>query len=140
MNLVEATAEAAAGHDRRYLLLSSSTTRRTGLYHEALRRRGVRFFDVDDDDQLEVDEIVHTVMADDLESAGAQIDELVGRLEGGDPFDGIIAACTELPIAFDHSEVSSVIPVIDSNRVLAQALVDTYFAMRRAGRVPVPAG
>ena len=140
VNLVDATADAAAEHDRRYLLLSSSTTRRTGLYHEALRRRGVRFFDVGDDDQLDVDEIVHTVMAHDLESAGAQIDELLGRLEGGEPFDGIIAACTELPIAFDHSEVSGVITVIDSNRVLARALVDTHFAMRRAGRALVPAG
>jgi len=140
VNLVEATAAAAGEHDRRYLLLSSSTTRRTRLYHDALGRRGVRFFDLSDDDQLDVDEIVHTVMAHELEAAGAQIDELVGRLEGGEPFDGIIAACTELPIAFDHSEVSGVIPVVDSNRVLARALVDTYFAKRRAGQMLVPAG
>ena len=130
VNLIEETAEAASAFDRQYLLLSSSTTRRTGLYHDALRRRNVRFFDVSDADQLDVDDVVHAVMAHDLEDAGAQIDELVSRLEA-EPFDGIIAACTELPIAFDHADVADAIPVIDSNRVLAYALVDRYFRVRR---------
>ncbi len=140
VDLIAATAAAAAEVDRQYLLLSSSTTRKTGLYHEALRHRGVRFFDVSDEDQLEIDEIVHTVMAHELDAAGAELDAVVSRLDAGAQFDGIIAACTELPIAFDHAEVSAVIPVIDSNRVLARALVDTHFAMRRAGRALVPAG
>ena len=131
VNLIEETAEAASKVDRSYLLLSSSTTRRTRLYHEALRRRGVRFLDVSEAIQIEVDDIVHAVMGHDLDVAGLRIDGLVHRLAaGGLEFDGIIAACTELPIAFDHSATSATIPTIDSNRVLARALVDTYVSNR----------
>ena len=129
VNLIEATAEAASRFDHRYLLLSSSTTRRTHLYHRALEERGVRFADVDDAVQLEVDEVVHAVMAHSLDVAGTHIQDIV--MNCGIEFDAIIAACTELPIAFDHSNVVRSIPVIDSNRVLAHALVDTYFAVPR---------
>jgi len=139
VNLVEATADSASKCDRRYMLLSSSTTRRTGLYHEALERRGVRFSDISADDQLEVDDIVHAVMAHDLESAGGRIDTLVRRLTPAEHFDGVIAACTELPIAFDHSGVSMTIPIVDSNRVLAGALVDAYYRIAHAGRTLVRA-
>ena len=51
------------------------------------------------------------------------------------PFNGIIAGCTELPIVLDQSDASDVFPIIDSNRVLAHALVDTYFRIPR--REPV---
>jgi aspartate racemase len=133
VNLIDETAEAASQFDRRYLLLSSSTTRQAHLYHEALRRRGVRFSDVSADDQLGVDDIVHAVMAHELDFAGGRIAALVCRLNAAEPFDGIIAACTELPIAFDHSGISMQIPIVDSNRVLARALVDSYFRITRAG-------
>jgi aspartate racemase len=131
VNLIEGTAEAARAHERNYLLLSSSPTRRTGLYHDALRRRGVRFLDVSEVDQLEIDDVVHAVLARDVEAAAAQLDELVLRIES-EPFNAIIAGCTELPMAFDRTDVALEIPVVDSNRVLARALVDTYFALRNA--------
>ena len=60
---------------------------------------------------------------------------LIGVVPGFGP----LAGRDELPVAFDHSEVSGVIPVVDSNRVLARARVDTSFAVRRAGRMLVPA-
>jgi aspartate racemase len=131
VNLIEEVAEEASTHPHNYLLLSSSTTRRTGLHRDALERRGVRFFDVSAIDQLEIDDVVHAVMAHDLEAAGAQLDELVLRIEA-EPFNGIIAGCTELALAFDHTDVAQEIPVVDSNRVLARALVDTYFCIRGA--------
>ena len=131
VNLIEETAEAAAAHELNYLLLCSSATRRAGLYHEALRRRGVRFLDVSEVDQLEVDDVVQAVMAHDVEAAAAQLDELILRIES-EPFNAIIAGCTELPMAFDLTDVADEIPVVDSNRVLAHALVDTYFALRSA--------
>lgn len=139
IDLVAETAAAASAFDRRYLLLSSSTTRRSGLYHAALQRRGVRYLEVSEADQLDVDDIVHAVMAHDLDVAGAQVDELVLRLEAMH-FDGIIAACTELPIAFDRADVSRALAVVDSNRVLAHALVDNYFRIRNCGRVLTSAG
>jgi len=131
VNLIEVTADAAAANDCSYLLLSSSTTRATGLYHEALNRRGVSYFDVSPTDQLEVDQVVHLVMAHDLDAAGPRISRLVHRLETA--FDGIIAGCTELPIALEHSGIPHEVPVVSSNEVLAHALVDTYYAMQATG-------
>ncbi|MGO9877528.1 MAG: aspartate/glutamate racemase family protein [Acidimicrobiia bacterium] len=139
VNLIEETAEAASQFDRNYLLLSSSTTRQTHLYHDALKRRGVRFSDVCADDQLKVDNVVHAVMAHELDRAGSEIEALVRRLATAGRFDGIIPACTELPIAFDHSDISTTTPIIDSNRVLAGALVDSYFRITRTGRMLVRA-
>ena len=139
VNLIEATADAACSFDCSYLLLSSSTTRQTRLYHDALLRRGVRFVDVSDSVQLEVDDVVHAVMAHEFDRAAALIDEVIGRLENA-PFNGIIAGGTELPIALDQSDASDVFPIIDSNRVLAHALVDTYFRIPRRERVLVRAG
>lgn len=132
VNLIEATAEAASAFDRRYLLLSSSTTRNTGLYHDALDRRHVSYFDVSPTEQLEVDRVVHLVMAHDLDAAGVRIDRFLRNIRT--VFDAVIAACTELPIAFDHARISHEVPVISSNQVLAHALVDTYYRMQRDGR------
>jgi aspartate racemase len=133
VDLIEATAEAASAFDRRYVLLSSSTTRATGLYHAALNRHGVSYFDVSDADQLAVDQVVHLVMEHDLDAAGATIDAFVRQLEPR--FDGIIAACTELPIALEHAAISHQLPIVSSNEVLAHALVDTYNCMKERGRV-----
>jgi aspartate racemase len=132
VNLIEETAETANMVDHDYLLLSSSTTRRTGLYHEALRRRGVRFRDVSEEEQLQVDEVVHTVMAHELDAAAHQLDEVVNHL-AGDLFNAVIAGCTELPMALKHADVARKMPVIDSNEVLARALVDRDFALRSLG-------
>lgn len=136
VDLIEETAKAASRQDRTYLLLSASTTRDTGLYQRALRERGVRFIDVTDAIQRELDEVVHAVRGHALDVAGTQIRDIVMRpeLEG---FDAIIAACTELPVALDHSNVVRSIPVVDTNRVLARALVDNYFGSPRG---PVLAG
>jgi aspartate racemase len=136
VDLVEETAIAASAFDRNYLLLSSSTTRATGLYHAALDRHRVRYCDVSAGDQLEIDRVVHLVMAHDLEAAGAAIDAFV---HGVDPtsFTGIIAACTELPIALDHTEIPKRLPVVSSNQVLAHSLVDAYYRMVSDGRARV---
>jgi hypothetical protein len=72
-------------------------------------------------------------MAHDLDEAGVRVAEFVFGVEA--PFDGIIAACTELPIALDHSALPHHIPVVSSNQVLAHALVDTYYATQADHRI-----
>jgi aspartate racemase len=126
IDLITEVARAAAQLDRRYLVLSSSTTRRTGLFNARLDRWHIDHVEIDDAQQLVIDEIVHLVMGGQLEFAGATIRDFVRRLEM--PFDAVIAGCTELPMAFDHSGLGPRPPVIDSNRVLAQALADRCYA------------
>ncbi len=131
VDLIDEVAQVAAQHDRRYLLLSSSTTRHTGLYHGRLDAYGVRYVDIDDAKQRVVDEVVRLVMGDRLVDAGDWLESLVAALHPA-TFDGIIAGCTELPLAIDRSALPNRYPIVDSNAVLAHALVDTYFALVRS--------
>jgi aspartate racemase len=132
VNLIEQVASSAAALNWRYLLLSSSTTRRTGLYRHALDAHGVQYEEVSADEQLAIDEIVHLVMGDNVDVAGKRLDDLVRALHRDREFAGVIAACTELPIAFDNGRIARQVPVIDSNRVLANALVDASFRITAA--------
>lgn len=79
-------------------------------------------------DQLNVDEIVHKVMAHDLEDAGKAIGHLVENWPGIAQVGGLIAGCTELPIALHHADLPAHLVVADSNQVLAEVLTDAYFA------------
>lgn len=131
VNLIDEVARVASQSDARYLLLSSSTTHSTGLYHRALEHHGVTFTDVSDAEQSHVDEVVHLVMARELEVAAATLEDLLGAIDR--PFSAILAGCTELPLAVDRSTIVRRFAVVDSNRVLAQVLVDRYYAQAPVG-------
>lgn len=133
VDLIGEVARVAAEAGEEYLLLSSSTTRSTGLYRQALERRGVRFHEVSSGEQAVVDEIVHHVMAHELEIAGTAIRHLIDNWKTS-PYTAVIAGCTELPMAFAHSGLAHRIPIIDSNQVLAELLVDAYYF--KHGRMP----
>lgn len=131
IDLIDEVVRVASTSDERYLLLSSSMTRRTRLYHRRLEQHAVSFVDVDDAQQEAIDEVVHLVMGRQLEIAGAQLRLLVHQLDPHS-FSAIIAGCTELPLAVDQAGLRYELPIIDSNQVLARALVDTYYAQRDA--------
>ena len=131
VDLIDEVALRSAREGEEYLLLSSSTTRSTGLYRRALERRRVRFHEVGTQEQAQVDEVVHLVMGHDLAAAATAIGELVTRWTAA-PFTAIIAGCTELPMAIAHSKLVGMMPIVDSNQVLAESLVDAYY--RSGGR------
>jgi aspartate racemase len=135
VSIIEATAEQAAAVDHSYLLLSSSTTRSQGLYHQALDGRGVRYCEADADEQLIIDRVVDLVMSFRLEEAGDTVEAFLESAATRRDFDAVIAGCTELPIALDHVSMSLDRPVVESNRALAVALVDRW--ARQANRSPV---
>jgi aspartate racemase len=137
LNLVDEAAQTAAALPHRYLLLSSSATRRTGLYQDHLARYDVRFVEVSDTQQVALDEVVQMVVERRLDAAGRAITAIVDAVP--DEFTAVIAGCTELPIALDHSEVRDRLPIVDANRVLAEALVDCYYGADRAPTISVPA-
>lgn len=126
VSIVEETAREASLEDHRYLFLSSSSTRFSHLYEPTLARFGVQYVTVSEAEQLALDEVVHLVVAHELRTAGSVLTDLVSSLSYD--FDAIIAACTELPIAIAHSELAERYSIVDSNRALAEALVDGYYA------------
>lgn len=127
INMIEETAKEAASIDRTYLVLSSSTTRKTGLYHEQLEKFGVKYIDVSDDQQKEIDRIIYLVMSGDIKEANNAAIRFTKSAMDDARITGIIAGCTELPIAFADVANRSILPVVSSNQCLAQALADSYF-------------
>jgi aspartate racemase len=126
VDIIEETARCAGDQPGEYLLISSSTTRSTGLYHEALDRRGVHYREVGGADQLKIDEVVDLVMACRLRRAGAELDAFLHRLDVRRHFSGVIAGCTELPLALDRAPRHAGWTIVESNRALAVGLADAY--------------
>lgn len=129
IDLIEEVARCAATSrpDLCYLLVSSSATRRAGLYRSRLQDYGVRFVEVSDHHQAQLDNVIRLVMGHNLDAAARQIIPIINDAALG--CDGVIAGCTELPLALDRTRIPDQIPVIDSNRVLAETLVDSYFRL-----------
>ena len=126
VNLPMETAKAAARHQGNFLLLTSHAAREAGLYPAALTAQRVSFTELNDHEQQLTDEVIELVMAHKLAEAGQKITTLVAGHAG--QVDGIIAGCTELPIAFDHSTATAGKQYISSTHVLAEALVDACYA------------
>lgn len=108
--------EAARRGWRSALVLATSQTRRTRLYHRALAARGIDARFPSEEDQLELDRVIRGLLGDD---SGPAIQRRLAELvegSGGKEVDGTILGCTDLQLAF--------LPdgrVIDSMRVLADA-------------------
>lgn len=126
VNLIDAVAAKAATADDKYLLLSSSTSKKQKLYHSYLQKHGVSFQETTHKQQKLLDKAIGLVMAYELNHAGKILEQvLLGAKANG--FTAVIAGCTELPIAIDHGQIPKNIKVIDSNQVLAQCLITDYY-------------
>lgn len=129
INMIEETAKEAASIDRTYLVLSSSTTRKQGLYREQLEKHSVKYVDPTDDQQKEIDRIIHLVMSGDIKEANSNAKRFTETaLQTNAEITGMIAGCTELPIAFANVSDENIVPVVSSNDCLAKALADAYYA------------
>jgi aspartate racemase len=128
INIVEATVREASKQQGHYLILSSSTTRRSGLYYNEFNKQNVDYSDIDDQEQAVVDNIIGLVMVNKIDEANKVSNELLEKLAAKYPqATGVIAGCTELPIAFRNVTAPSGVTIIESNMCLAKALVDAYY-------------
>ncbi len=126
VNLIEEVALKAAGIPKRYLLLTSQSTKDEGLHSQRLKQHGVDFCETTIEQQERINEVINAVMQFDLDLAAETlrtviIDSQPLRIEG------LILGCTELPIAYQALAKEIDLPVIDSNQVLAEALTDRYY-------------
>jgi aspartate racemase len=128
INIVEATVGEASKQKGHYLILSSSTTRRSGLYYNEFDKQNVDYSDIDDQEQAVVDKIIGLVMVNKIREANKVSSDLIAKLVTKYPqATGIIAGCTELPIAFSNVSAPNNVIIIESNACLAKALVDAYY-------------
>ena len=103
IHIVEATVKSAAAKspDGAWLL-STSGTRRSGLYEQYARRAGYRFLNPPDEAQELIQQCVLRVKAGETAEAGAALREVIEDLWSKD--DRLITtACTELPLAYAAS-------------------------------------
>lgn len=132
VNLIDVVASEAAESEANYLLLTSSTSKAQKLYHGYLKNHGVGFKETNPRQQALLDEAIGLVMAHKLDVAGELLEKvLMSAADAG--FDAVIAGCTELPIAMSHCKTTFGLTVIDSNNVLAQALLSHYYQCLHEG-------
>jgi aspartate racemase len=100
VHIVEATVRAASEKSPRGAwLLSTSGTRRSGIYADYARRVGYRFLDPSDAEQERVQESLTLVKAGKMPEAGAVLRRVIEDLrEREDTLT--VTACTELPLAY----------------------------------------
>lgn len=126
VDLVAETAKAAANQPLKFMLLSSAETKKTGLYLPYLQEAGVDFAQTTKSTQAEIDKIIGLVMAYKLEEAGEKMASILSQIKKTQ-FNGVIAGCTELPLAITYASSDFGLKIISSNEVLAMALTDNYY-------------
>jgi aspartate racemase len=120
IHIVQATVEAAAkASPQGAWLLSTSGTRRSGLYADYALRAGYRFLSPSDQEQKSVQQCVSLVKSGKMPEAGAILKGVVEALWKQENAL-IVTACTELPLAYAVSglpkdkEVSSLQALSDA--------------------------
>lgn len=128
VNLIDVVAETAESTPGTYGLLTSRGTKEQKLYHTYLEKHGVKFVETTEAQQELLDKTIDNVMEHKPLEGGKNLDKVLDQMK----HDGIhqfIAGCTELPIALTGTNNSD--QVLDSNYLLAKALVDTYFNLEK---------
>lgn len=128
VNLLEELALESARQKHKYLLLSSRSSRERSLHIPALEKHKVNFSTKSDVQQAKLDKVIGLVMAYKLREAADILDGVLNEAyEEG--YTGIIAACTEIPLAMRLCKNTHGLYVVDGNYVLAKALTKNCYSL-----------
>jgi aspartate racemase len=122
LDMVEATADVAAGHGaRRAGVLATSGCLEAGLYQRALKARGLQAVVPEGELRARFMDLVYRI-----KQGEAPVDEMraIAHALVAQGADVVIAACTEVPLVLDRADV----PLINSTQVLAERTVDAACA------------
>jgi len=111
---------------KRIGLLASPTTIRTKMYEKPLNNYGINLITPTKGDTEFLGKIIlDTVAGKNLEENRIQVQKIARKLlEQG--AEGIIEACTEIPIIFPKQHL---VPVFDTLEILAQAVLKKYYLL-----------
>lgn len=103
-------------------LLASSSTIKSELYHNELKKYGITVTTIDSK-QKAVDLIIRRIISGDLKGCKKELFEIIDLfIRSGEK--GVILGCTELPLVIStHSDIK----VINSLDVLASSLINKYY-------------
>lgn len=126
ISMIESVAETVQHQRFRNIgIVASSVTLHSTLYEDALSVREVELTLPTVSQRVVIDKIIRHVLAgsDNGKERAAYIEILHDLLRRG--AEGIILACTELPLAINYEALGA--KIINSDKVLAEALVDYYY-------------
>lgn len=103
-------------------LLASSSTVKSGLYHNELKKYGVSVTTINSK-QKEIDLIIRRIISGDLKGCKKELLEIVDLfIRSGEK--GVILGCTELPLVIStHANIK----IISSLDILASSLINKYY-------------
>ncbi|MEX0917761.1 MAG: amino acid racemase [Candidatus Paceibacterota bacterium] len=106
-------------------ILSSETTRTTGLYESALTRRGIEYVSVSELEQEKINEVIHRVMSGRQDETDiSSLLSICARMEK-EGVEALVLGCTELPLAFNQKNIT--LPVVSSLDALAKAVLGRVY-------------
>jgi aspartate racemase len=109
-------------------LIAAIGTVRSGVYHRALSKAGIRIVTPCEADQEEIQSAIVQVKAGKHNRSTREAFQSIGKrlMEAG--AGAVILGCTEIPLAFSSNVVDY--PTLNSTRILAEAAVDWAFGKR----------
>ena len=131
LHIAEAVADAAVARGfRRLGLTGTRWLVDSAVYPERLRARGLEWVLPSPDERKEINRIIMNELVCGVVNPGAvtYIERVIARLQA-QRCDAVVLGCTELPLIIN--DANSVLPTLDSTRLLARAAVDR--AARGAG-------
>ena len=121
VNLVaEGLKEATRQHVSKALILAAPMTINLKLYEQS----AIECLYPSSKEQQQVNQLIREIAGGKVEESQAQeLREIISQIHDSDPFDGIIIACTELPLLCKKMPFSDSIPVVNTVEILAKQLV-----------------
>ncbi|HEY2810106.1 MAG TPA: aspartate/glutamate racemase family protein [Rhabdochlamydiaceae bacterium] len=121
MNLVtEGIKDAVRQHISRALILAAPMTIHLKLYEIS----SVQCLYPPSKEQQQVNRLIREIAGGKVEKDQAQeLRRMISQIHDHNPFDGIIIACTELPLLHQKMPFSDALPVVNTIEVLAKQLV-----------------
>ena len=109
-------------------LIAAYGTVHCGVYRQPLARAGIELLLPDDEDQARIREAIGKVKAGMQDRSTRETFHAVGRRLVTAGARAVILGCTEVPLAFEPSEVNY--PTVNPTRILAEAAVDWALGKR----------
>ncbi len=121
VNLVaEGLKESARQHISKALILAAPMTINLKLYEQS----AVECLYPSPKEQQQVNQLIREIAGGKIEEGQAQkLKKIISQIHDHHPFDGIIIACTELPLLHKKMPFSDTLPVVNTIEVLAKQLV-----------------
>ncbi len=129
INLIDEVSRRAQKNAVTYGLLTSRGTAESLLYANSLSQRAVDFISASEEQQQLLDKAIDCIMAHKKDAAARSLKKVIDDFKSKG-ITHFIAGCTELPIAIEEMDEDDIL-VISSSQVLAEKLVDSYYAREK---------